>query len=100
MSSIAAPLSLAAARPRRGAVLLWRSAGTVLAFMPTAMAVAHRSSPLVLALASLAALLEFWFPVVASLLLALALPSRLPRWGVWILLAGLALACAVILADL
>src|SRR5215212_6319528 len=152
MSSMAAPLSLPAARPRRGAVLLWRSAGTVLAFMPAAMAVAHRSSPLVLAVtallvaaaltvergwaqwiedlqkclrtrlgggvlaffawsalsvcwsefraASLAALFEFWFPAAVSLLLALALPHRLPRWGVWVLVAGLALACAFILADL
>jgi O-antigen ligase len=152
MSSMAAPLSLPAARPRRGAVLLWRSAGTVLAFMPAAMAVAHRSSPLVLAVtallvaaaltvergwaqwiedlqkclrtplggavlaffawsalsvcwsefraASLAALLEFWFPAAVSLLLALALPHRLPRWGVWVLVAGLALACAFVLADL
>jgi exopolysaccharide production protein ExoQ len=137
---------------RRGPFLLWRTAGTVLAFMPVAMAVAHRSSPLVLALtalpvaaaltlergwerpaadmrkslltplgaavaaffawsvvsllwsefrgASAYALLEFWFPVAVSLFLAVTLPHRLPRWGVWVVAGAIAMACAVILAEL
>jgi O-antigen ligase len=153
MTSMAAPLAPPAVpRRRRATLVLWRTAGTVLAFMPTAMAVAHRSSPLVMAVSalmavaaltmergwaefaadlrkvlrtplglavlaflawslasllwsefrssSLRALLEFWFPVAASLLLALALPHRLPRWGVWVLAGALALACALILAQL
>src|SRR5215217_7656055 len=152
MSSIATPLPRLAARPRRGPPLLWRAAGTVLALMPVAMAVAHRSSPLVVGVAallaaaalttergwasfaadvqdqlrtpigravlgflawsalslswsefraaSLAALLEFWLPIAGSLFLALTLPRHLPRWGVWILVAGVALACGIILADL
>ena len=150
---MAAPVDLTAAPlRRRGAGLLWRTSGTVLAFMPVAMAIAHRSSPLVLGVAaflalaavaaergwaglradlltglrtplgrsaltflawsvisllwsefrgvSLAALLEFWFPVAGALLLSVTLPSRLPRWGVWVLAAALALACAAILLEL
>jgi O-antigen ligase len=151
--STAAPpdLSAAALRPR-AAAWLWRACATVLALVPVAMVVAHRSSPLVLGIAALLgllalsleqgrgavpkalaaglraplgraalvflawsvlslawsefrglsalALLEFWIPVACALGLAQILPARVPRWGVWVLAATLAVACVVILLEL
>ena len=49
---------------------------------------------------SLHALGEFWLPVVSAALLALILPERMPRWGLPLFAGMLALACALILADL
>lgn len=49
---------------------------------------------------SLHALGEFWLPVVSAAILALVLPERMPRWGLPLFAAMLALACAMILADL
>jgi O-antigen ligase len=149
----AAPSDLSTAAPRpRAAAWLWRACATVLALVPVAMVVAHRSSPLVVGIATLLgllalsqeqgwgavpkimaaglrsplgraavvflawsalslawsefrgvsalALLEFWIPVACAFALAEILPARVPRWGVWVLAATLAVACAAILLEL
>jgi O-antigen ligase len=65
-------------RPR-APLVLWRSSATVLSFLPVAMAVAHRSSPLVLAVAAVLAVLALgleqgWTALQRELAASLASP--------------------------
>ena len=122
ISTAAPPAWSAAALRPRAAAWIWRACASVLALVPLAMVVAHRSSPLVLAIAALLGLLALWLEEGGSALpriLAAGLRAPLGRaalmfltWSVLSLawsefrgLSALALlefwipvACALILA--
>ena len=77
---MAAPPDSATALRRRSVLWTWRASATVLSFMPVAMAVAHRSSPLVLALSAVLALAALflegrWAGLGADLRAALRAPT-------------------------